>query len=215
MISRLHDELRDLCKKKTRQIIITTHSPRFVTYEQAKQKNGTRLIMMTRPEVATIVHTNDVLTPVKIKPHLFNPEVFFGKCSMLVEGPLDFFVMKAISDFHDGLFGKCGIVLIHCEGKGNLPAFVDLHEKFQIPYYGMADRDYDGELKNITKLAGDLEDDLRGMGVQDVYSKANSNTIYSQVMNFLNSAADKQWKQTGIGSAFVKTIHKAGGSIPN
>ena len=214
MITRLHEKLRNMSLQKDNQIVIVTHSPKFVTYEQAKQEKDARLIMMTRSGTATIIHANSESSPMKIKPHLFNPDIFFGRCTMLVEGPSDFFTMKAISDFYGGLFEKCGIVLMHCNGKGNLPAFADLHEKFQIQYHGMADSDYDGELKNITKLSSDLEGELENMGVKRDPSKAKDD-VYVEVTDFLNNAADKTWKQTGIGDVFVKTINKAKGTVPD
>ena len=214
MITRLHEKLRSMSLQKDNQIIIITHSPKFVTYEQAKQEKDTRLVMMTRPETTTVIHANLDLSPLKIKPHLFNSDIFFGRCTMMVEGPSDFFTMKAISDFHGGLFEKCGVVLMHCNGKGNLPAFADLHEKFQIQYHGMADNDYDGELQNITKLSSDLEGELENMGVRRGLSKAKDD-VYVEVTDFLNSVVDKKWKQTGIGDAFVKTINKARGTVPD
>ena len=214
MITRLHEKLRSMSLQKDNQIIIVTHSPKFVTYEQAKQEKDTRLIMMTRPEPATVIHTNSDLSPLKIKPHLFNSDIFFGRCTMMVEGPSDFFTMKAISDFYGGLFEKYGVVLMHCNGKGNLPAFADLHEKFQIQYHGMADGDYDGELKNITKLSSDLEGELENMGIKRGSSKAKDD-VYVEVTDFLNNVVDKKWKQTGIGDAFVKTINKARGIVPD
>ena len=214
MISHLHERLREMSKQKNNQIIIATHSPKFVTYEQARQKNDTRLIMMTRLNASTNIHANSSLSPLKIKPHLFNPEIFFGRCTMMVEGSSDYFTMKAISDFYGRLFEKCGIVLMHCDGKYNLPAFVDLHEKFQIPHHGMADSDYGGKTTNITKLSGDLENDLKSMGVRDNKSKAKDG-VYLEVMDFLENVADKRWKQSGVGIAFTSVIHKAGGSIPD
>ena len=214
MITRLHEKLRSMSLQKDNQIIIVTHSPKFVTYEQAKQEKDTRLIMMTRSGTATVIHANSESAPMKIKPHLFNPDIFFGGCTMLVEGPSDFFTMKAISDFYGGLFEKYGIVLMHCNGKGNLPAFVGLHEKFQIQYHGMADNDYDGELKNITKLSSDLEGELENMGVKRRTSKAKDD-VYIEVTDFLNNATDETWKQTGIGDAFVKTVNKAKGTVPD
>ena len=214
MITRLHEKLRSISLQKDNQIIIITHSPKFITYEQAKQEKDTRLIMMTRPETTTVIHANSDLSPLKIKPHLFNSDIFFGRCTMMVEGPSDFFTMKAISDFHGGLFEKYGVVLMHCNGKGNLPAFADLHEKFQIQYHGMADNDYGGELQNITKLSSDLEGELKNMGVRRGLSKAKDD-VYVEVTDFLNSVMGKKWKQTGIGDAFVKTINKARGTVPD
>ena len=133
---------------------------------------------------------------------------------MLVEGPSDFFTMKAISDSHGGLFEKYGIVLMHSCGKGNLPAFADMHEKFHIPYHGMADNDYDGKMTNITKLSGDLESELMDMVVRNTRSKAKDD-VYVEVKSFFNSMVDKTWKQSGIGIAFRAVIDKAGGSIQN
>ena len=45
------------------------------------------------------------------------------------------------------------------------------------------------------------------MGIKRGPSKAKDD-VYVEVTDFLNNAADKTWKQTGIGDAFVKTINK-------
>ena len=67
MISRLHEELRKISKHQCNQIIIATHSSKFVTYEQVEQRHGTRLIMMTRPKTVTVIHANANPKPVKSK----------------------------------------------------------------------------------------------------------------------------------------------------
>ena len=52
------------------------------------------------------------------------------------------------------------------------------------------------------------------MGVRRGLSKAKDD-VYVEVTDFLNSVVDKKWKQTGIGDAFVKTINKARGTVPD
>ena len=67
MISRLHEELRKISKHRCSQIIIATHSSKFVTYEQAEQRHGTRLIMMTRPKTVTVYTCKRRPKPVRSK----------------------------------------------------------------------------------------------------------------------------------------------------
>ena len=80
-----------------------------------------QLIVVTRPHTESLVHTDATESEPRIKPHLINPEIFFGKGSLIVEGPSDYFVQKAVSDFYDGWFEICDIVLMGGEGADSIP----------------------------------------------------------------------------------------------
>ena len=83
-----------------------------------------------------------------------------------------------------------------------------------IPYHCMADGDYEGDLEHVTKLERDLEAELRRMGVKHVKLKADYR-IYCMTMDFLKESKNEEWKKSGIGSAFEKAVHEAGGSVPS
>ena len=214
MSSRLHNKLGTMARQNGVQIVVVTHSPKFVTHRQIKRTNESKLIMVTRRDSTSQVHADAEESAPQIKPHLFNPEIFFGRSSMIVEGPLDYLVQRAISDFYGGLFEKYNIVLVDCGGKLNIPNQVDLHRRFMLPYHCMADGDYEGDLEHVTKLEGDLEAELRRMGVEHVKLKADYR-IYCMTMDFLKESKNEEWKKSGIGSAFEKAVHEAGGSVPS
>ena len=213
MCLRLHKMLTDRMDRNGVQIVIVTHSIKFVTHEQIKRPCEHGLIMVTRRDSASQVHADTKESAPEIQPHLFNPEIFFGKCTLMVEGSSDYFTMKAISDHHDGLLGRKDIVLMHCNGKDNLPAFIDLHKRFNIPYQAMADSDYYGVQDGVIKLPDDLEAELKIMGVSNVPTKADDG-IYDQVVEFLKEIKTEDWMESKFWHVFEETIDKADGKVP-
>ena len=214
MSSRLHDMLGKMARKNGAQIVVVTHSPRFVTYKQIKKMDESKLIMVMRQDSASQAHTDTEESEPKIKPHLFDREIFFGSGTMIVEGPSDYFVQRAISDYYGGLFEKYNIILVSCGGKRNIPAQVDLHDRFRIPYHCMADGDYEDDLEHMTKLDGDLEAELEKIGVECVNSK-EGDYVYGKMMEFLKKPNGKEWRESGIWRAFDEIVQKAGGSVPS
>ena len=215
MVSRLHKMLRALAFQGTIQdIIIVTHSPRFVTHGQIAKMDGSRLIMITRQDSVSQVHADTKESKPQIKPHIFNPEIFFGGGSFMVEGPADYHVQRAVSDHYQGLLEEYNIVLVDCSGKSNIPAHVDLHHRFGIPYHCMTDCDYEGRLEHGTKLDGVLEDELKKIGIKDVRRKED-HRVYFKMMEFLENSKNEEWKKSGIWNAFKKAVRAAGGSVPS
>ena len=214
MASRLHKTLEKLALQDTIQdIIVVTHSPKFVTHDQITKMNGSRLIMMTRQNSISQVHADTEESKPRIAPHIFNPEIFFGRSSFMVEGPSDYHVQRAISDHYHGLFEEYNIVLVNCNGKHNISAHVDLHCRFGIPYHCMADCDYEDKLEHGTKLDGVLEDELKKIGVKDVRKKED-HRVYFKMMEFLENSNSEEWKKSGIWNAFKKAVRAAGRSVP-
>ena len=72
------------------------------------------------------------------------------------------------------MFEKCNIVLVDSGGKNILEAQCELHRRFNMPYHGMVDEDYEGNMESVTRLKGDLEDNLKKMGVKNVKQKEDS-----------------------------------------
>ena len=214
MSSRLHSMLDEMARRGRVQIVVVTHSTRFVTYGQIQGTDKSNLIMVSRQGSASEAHTDMTGTTPSIKPHMFNPEIFFGKGSMIVEGPSDYFVQRAISDFYGKVFEKYNIVLVSCGGKSILDDQGELHRRFNIPYHGMADEDYEGNLEHVTRLEGDLEKSLMRIGVECVKVKENFR-VYSKMMKFLNDSENEEWKnKSNIWLAFTEAVREAGGIIP-
>ena len=234
MISRLHHILEERGRKSGIQTIVITHSPRFVTDRQIRGVDCSKLIVVTRPHTESLVHTDATESEPRIKPHLINPEIFFGKGSLIVEGPSDYFVQKAVSDFYDGWFEICDIVLMGGEGADSIPPLVELHRRFNIPYHCMADRGFRGKLEKYrsgrqgrsmkegefedvlnrtTILEGDLEAELEKIGVENVIKKDN-HRVYEKMTEFLGKADESKWKSSGIWKAFEAAIKEAGGDMP-
>ena len=213
MASRLHNMLGKLALQDAVQdVIVVTHSPRFVTHRQITKMGNSRLIMMMRQDSVSQVHADTEESKPWIKPHIFNPEIFFGRGSFMVEGPADYHVQRAISDHYQEVFEENSIVLVNCGGKDNIPAHVDLHCRFGIPYHCMADCDYEDELEHGTKLEGDLEDELRKIGVENV-AKKEDHHVYFKMKKFLENPKDGEWKKSGIWNAFEKAVQAAGGRV--
>lgn len=234
MISRLHHILEERGRKSGIQTIVITHSPRFVTDRQIRGVDGSTMIVVTRPHTESLVHTDATESEPRIKPHLINPEIFFGKGSLIVEGPSDYFVQKAVSDFYDGWFEICDIVLMGGEGADSIPPLVELHRRFNIPYHCMADSDFRGKLERyrsgrqgrsmkesefedvlnrITILDVDLEAELEKIGIENVDKKDNHH-IYEKMTEFLERADGSEWKSSGIWKAFEAAVKEAGGDMP-
>ena len=207
MVSRLHETLRRMVEHQGNQLIIATHSTKFVTLDLFDNEDA-RLIVVSRPDLSSQVRASTGVP--RIKPNLFRPEIFFGKGSMLVEGISDYSAVKALSDFHDGLLEKNNINLIDCGGVKSIPTFIDLHDKFGIPYHAMADKEYDGALDNVTVLPDDLEAELRAIGVKKVPTHAGVET-YDLVMEFLCKGGAQKMNGSNIGQALKTSILTAGG----
>ena len=213
MVSRLHRILEAGARRNAVQTIVVTHSPKFVTHRQIRGTEGAKLIMVTRSGAASLVHADTTGSEPDIKPHLINPEIFFGKGSLIVEGPSDYFVQKAISDFHGGLFEERNIVLIDSGGKHNIPPHAELHRRFNIPYHCMADGDFMDKLDHVTVLGEDLEAELEKMGVKRVRRKEDYR-VYDKVADFLKNSNDQEWHKSGIWKAFESAVQGAGGRVP-
>ena len=215
MSSRLHNMFGEMAfDDVSPNVIVVTHSPKFVTYRQVAGIDGSKLIVVRRPDSVSQVRENIARSKPRIPPHLFNSEIFFGSGSFLVEGPADYHVQRAISDFYDGLFEKYNIVLVNCSGKDNIPAHIELHNRYKIPYHCMADNDYKKNTKGVTKLNGALEDDLRSIGLKSVKSKEDYG-VYSKMMDFLKNPQNEKWYKSGIWGAFKKAVSAAGGRVPS
>lgn len=215
MIQRLSAKLKTLADKQEKQLIVITHSPKFVTYDMLKGSSGSKLIMISRSNTTSENYSiSDSFTP-KLVPQLFNSDMFFGRYSMIVEGSSDYFVLKAMSDYYGRLFEKYDITLMHYDGKDNVYASIELHEELKIPGVAMIDSDANYESKNIihvVRLTGTLETELEKIGWEP--GKKARYYVYDFITEYLKNGKIDALRKSEIGITFSKIIKLAGGAIP-
>ena len=211
LITQLNESLNKLALERNNQIVIISHSPKFVNYDLIDSAQYSRLISVIRTNDFSEVSSSSASFQPALKRHLFNPEVFFGKCSMIVEGSDDYFAMKAISDYHNGLFEKYNITLTHCWGLGNVPAMIEIHNEFKIPFLAMVDSDYTSSMDNVVKLPQRLEEEYQKLGWSGSKVKDNAYPFMEELLK--NDGLDKL-KQTTLWSVFKQIITKVNGEIP-
>jgi len=211
LITQLNESLNKLALKRNNQIVIISHSPKFVNFDLIDSPQHSRLISVIKTNDFSEVSSSSASFQPALKRHLFNPEVFFGKCSMIVEGSGDYFAMKAISDYFNGLFEKYNITLTHCWGLGNVPAMIEIHNEFKIPFLAMVDNNYTGNMDNVIKLPQRLEEEYQKLGWSGSKIKDNAYPFMEELLK--NSGLDKL-KQTTLWSVFKQIITKVDGEIP-
>ena len=151
-----------LTKDSHNQIIIISHSPKLVDFRLLAPDYPSALLVVAKNNAASLVSSPRRLN-IKLGPHLFEPDVFFGNAIFLVEGPGDKFVIRAISDKFDGFLDRYGIVVISCGGVSGVDPYIQLLKAYSLVYYGLADKEYDGGDSKITKLDDKLETELQAI----------------------------------------------------
>jgi len=211
MITQLNESLNKLALERNNQIVIISHSPKFVNFNLIDSVQYSKLISVIRTKDFSEVSSSSASFQPALKRHLFNPEVFFGKCSMIVEGSDDYFAMKAISDYHNGLFEKYNITLTHCWGLGNVPAMIEIHNEFKIPFLAMVDSDYTSSMDDVVKLPQRLEEEYQKLGWSGSKVKDNA---YPFMEELLKNGGLNKLKRTTLWSVFKQIITKVDGEIP-
>lgn len=158
-IRQISQMLSSLTKESGNQITVITHSPKFLDHGLLDPDSQSMLTMVTQVDGESSV-ASPTSSGIRLKPHMFMPDVFFANAAFLVEGAKDEFVIKAISDAFDGIFNKHEIILVNCGGFGGIKLHTDLLDAYSIKYYGLADKEYERN-DAITVLDDDLEDELR------------------------------------------------------
>lgn len=143
--------------------------------------------------------------PPLLKPHLFKPEVFFSKFTILVEGPGDEMALKAISDFLWGLFQHHNIATINVNGKENIDSFITILKAYEIPYVSMVDDDYSGT-EDVIKHNGKLEDVLELLGWDRKKDHIDPNESYEFISDLMRT---KDGKKKIMDSSLGKPIKTA------
>ena len=171
------------------QMVIISHSPELIDARMFDPSFHRRLIVVRKTSAGSVTYLPN--TP-SLKPHMLNPNVFFGNASFLVAGPTDEFVVRAISDYMDGLFDKYGIVIVNCGGHHGFKPHIETLKAYSLPYYGLADREYTKGDSKITVLDKNMEDELQKMGQPSWKSKPTSYEAYRFIMSTVNTTDELQ-----------------------
>ena len=94
----------------------------------------------------------------KLKPYIFNPEIFFSKLCLFVEGPGDEYAIRALDESKNNVLEENDILLVNVGGKENIEPYISLIENYELPHIIMVDKDY---AKKQTADTIKLSDDFR------------------------------------------------------
>ena len=158
-IKQMGRELLSLTEDNHNQIIVISHSPKFVDHRLLTPGSSSALIVVTKNGDRSLVASPENPT-MELKPHLLEPDVFFANAVFLVEGSSDESVIRAISDNFGGVFDSYEITIVNCGGVKSMKPYIKLLKAYSIAYYGLADKEYDGE-SSVIKLDVDLETELQ------------------------------------------------------
>lgn len=192
------------------QILIITHSPYFVEPSVFSKGRSLAYIKKDADGHSMILNKPDGFN-FDIKQHLFNPDIFFSRCSVFVEGPGDASALTALSDALNNIFEEGDIAIIYPGGKGYVHKYLDLLSAYGISYVAMVDNDYEFEkTDSFVKLKGKLEDELRKLG----YKQGGENSVdpdraYELVFDRMQEDKEKV-RKTALGRVFDMALEKAG-----
>lgn len=162
-VRQIGEMLMALSTLNQNQVSVITHSPLLLDYSLLDSSFSNVVYVRKNLGISSAFFTPDNFKPTLTKHH-FDPEVFFEKCSILVEGPSDEYTFKAISNAYDSIFKKNNIALVNVGGKGELESYMQILNVYKIPYVAMADDDYSGDKTNVIMLNKDLEDEIEILG---------------------------------------------------
>nr|WP_321498656.1 AAA family ATPase [uncultured Methanolobus sp.] len=134
--------LSKFCNEENMQILIATHSP---TYLQSA--NVQEIILLNKKEGKTNhKQIENISDETKLKKELNNSnlELFFADKVILVEGETEKILLpviaKQVDERYD--FDKKNFSIIDVGSKSNLGIFIELLNKFEIPWISLVDNDF-------------------------------------------------------------------------
>lgn len=153
----------------------------------------------------------------KIKGYLFNPDIFFANCNILVEGPGDANVFCAISDALESVFERLGITVVNVGGVDYVDAYVKFSSEYRIPCVILIDNDYGGgnaPSEDFVILPSKLEGELVSIGLK-VGDHVCPNDAYELVFDAMQSQKMRERIHfSNIGKVFDRALKKAGVADP-
>lgn len=159
----LFDSLLELSSGNN-QVILCTHSSSFLSLEHYKsicivRKNSIE-------EGTTVFQCTEELFPDADEKRLFNMnywinpdrgEIFFAKKVLLVEGSTDKTIIPLLAE-KLGIF-RHEYTLVDCGSKNSFPSYIQLVNKFKIPYVAIYDRDHQAWKDEGAKTSADIASD--------------------------------------------------------
>jgi predicted ATP-dependent endonuclease of OLD family len=201
---------RVLTETGSNQVIIITHSPKFLDQKILETNMGRQLIYIKRENNMSNAICPDV-TFNRIKKHEFKGEAFFANCNILVEGPADHATLVAASELLGDLFTRYDIEVVNIGGKENFEKWFELLDSFNILWLAVADGDFKPKTQRkdkVIRLDGKLEDLFTKLGWRDK-GKLTSNEAYDFVTK-LEKSGKKKFFDTEIGDVISKSLSLIG-----
>jgi predicted ATP-dependent endonuclease of OLD family len=193
-----------------RQVIIITHSPFFMDLKLFENNESLIYIVKDKNDKISNIINKPANFKLKLKPYIFNPEIFFSKICLFVEGPSDEYAIKAIDDNLNNILEKNDILVVNVGGKNNVEPYMDLIENYNLPHIIMVDGDYRRrQTIDTIKLPRDLEDVMRKIGWVGKGKKITAEEAYEVVASAMKSNP-KSVKTTEIGKVFDEALKKVG-----
>ena len=189
--------LSDFCAKDNIQLILTTHSPNYL-----QSCNFKDIILLDKKGLKTkSTQIDNISDETKLKRELnaSNLELFFANKVILVEGNTEKFLLPAISKQinieYD--FDKKNYSIIDVGSKANLNIFIELLDKFNIPWISLLDKDVlNQESKKIrTKLNQSFSYGIDVSNVNEGYliNEFKKNGIYIFSYGEIENYYLKEW----------------------
>jgi hypothetical protein len=192
-----------------RQIILVTHSPYFIDVSMLGR--GRKLVYFKRENnKATQIFSK---SSIRIKTYIFDPDIFFSRCIILVEGASDAACFYAISDALNSVFERYNMHVVDSVGVGNVDPYIELASAYKIPYVGMVDKHYRGETAQSLDfyiLPEKLEHELSSIGMKiQTRRSIDPEVAYRMVFNGMQENNTKDKIQTNtIGKVFSRAIRR-------
>lgn len=215
-IRQLSQKFMELAKINNNQIIVITHSPKFVDFRLLDPAYPYSLLYMTKDNNDSKIFTLSPKTDIALSPHLFNPEMFFGNCSLLVEGADDEFTIRSISDKFDGILDRFGVTIIDCWGVNHVYPTIQLHKEYHIPYLALVDKEYKENLENVVKLTDKLETELSKTGWSGSKNELKPEIAYYYIQDLLSKKEGfEKLKSTDIWKSFIQVLELSKSELPD
>lgn len=196
---------RNLMQIARTQVVVVTHSPFFVDTDLFTA--GKSLHYVKKGEASEIYSKSD--SKMTMKSHLFEPNIFFCRFNIFVEGPSDASALIAMSDYYNGIFETKDILVTYVQGKGDVDNYYQLATEYEIPCLFMVDGDYGGKAKPIIKLEKELECELRELGWKGKAKSADPVDVYDFIFDKMQTDKDKI-KKTKLAKAFNSALNSVG-----
>lgn len=215
-IRQLSQKFMELAKINHNQIIVITHSPKFVDFRLLDPAHPYSLLYMTKDNNKSKIFSLSPKTDITLSPHLFNPEMFFGNCSLLVEGADDEFTIRSISDKFNGILDRFGVTIIDCWGVNHVYPTIQLHKEYNIPCLAFVDKEYKDNLENVVRLADELETELAKTGWSGSKKELKPEIAYCYIQDLLSKKEGfEKLKSTDIWKCFIQVLELSNSQLPD